>query len=188
MPIAHCDDRNAVDLVLARMEEREPGLDRNVWNWQAALNSLGNHNRFDWNRYERVAREVYFEAWLTCPLQMAGCYAYNKPRDMLRQARIAGARLASGLVRGAMPEFLAGCAVVLGALATVAIAARRDSEINSWLRSLSRVVVVLVPFSLIPAIAFYPALPTVAGFCLLCVALCGLLALRIAAPVRPQLF
>ena len=120
MPMAHCDDRNAVDLVLARMEEREPELDRNVWNWQAALNSLGNHNRFDWNRYERVAREVYFEAWRTRPLQMAGCYAYDKPRDILRQARIAGSRLASGLVRGAMPEFLAGCVLsCCGKLAVV---------------------------------------------------------------------
>ena len=41
LPMAHCDDRDAVDLVLARMEAREPGLNKNVWNWQAALNSLG---------------------------------------------------------------------------------------------------------------------------------------------------
>ena len=63
LPMALCDDRNAVDLVLARMEERDPNLDRSQWNWQAALNSLGNHNEFNWNRYEDVARGIYFELW-----------------------------------------------------------------------------------------------------------------------------
>jgi hypothetical protein len=186
LPMAHCDDRNAVDLVLSRMEEREPGLDRNVWNWQAALNSLGNHNQFDWNRYERVAREVYFEAWRSRSLQMAECYAYDKPRDLIRQARIAGGRLATGLVRGTMPEFAIGCGVVIGALVIVVSVAKREPDVGSWLRSLSRIAAVLVPFSLIPGIAFYPALPTIAGFYLLSVTLCGLLALRLAASVRLQ--
>src|SRR5262249_22143044 len=76
LPMALCDDRNAVDLVLARMEERDPNLDKNQWNWQAALNSLGNHNAFDWNRYEAVARGIYFDLWRSRPTQMTACYGY----------------------------------------------------------------------------------------------------------------
>jgi hypothetical protein len=55
------------------------------------------------------------------------------------------------------------------------------SAIVWWLRSLSRVAAAVLPFSLIPGIAFYPALPTVVCFYLLCAALAGLLAARLTA-------
>ena len=181
LPMTHCDDRDAVDLVLARMEAREPGLDKNVWNWQAALNSLGNHNRFDWNRYETFAKGIYFESWRNRPLQMAECYAYYKPRDILCQARIIGDRLARGSMRGAMPEFLAGCVLTITALAYLIAQARRDPGVRVWLRSLTRVVAVVIPFSLIPGIAFYPALTTVACFYLLSGTIAGLLLVRATA-------
>jgi len=59
LPMTMCDDKNAINLVLARMFQKDPTLDPNVWNWAAALNSLGSHNEFDWVRYEANARELY---------------------------------------------------------------------------------------------------------------------------------
>ena len=101
LPMALCDDRNAVDLVLARMEERNPNLDRSQWNWQAALNSLGNHNEFNWNRYEDVARGIYFELWRSRPAQMAACYGYYKPHDIDRQIRLTADRIEDRAKTGA---------------------------------------------------------------------------------------
>ena len=186
LPMAHCDDRDAVDLMLARMEKNDAGLDRNVWNWQAALNSLGNHNRFDWNRYETEARIIYFEQWRANPVRMAECYLYYKPRDMLRQARIVGDQLATGSVRGTMPEFITATILVLAALAVVVVRTQRDREVRLWLRSLTRLVAVVIPFSLVPGIAFYPALTTVACLFLLGVTLTGLLLACIMARLSNQ--
>jgi hypothetical protein len=179
LPIPHCDDRDAVDLVLARMEARDPSLDRNVWNWQAALNSLGNHNRFDWNRYESVARQVYVESWRDHPLAMAECHLYSKPCDTLRQARIIGCRLARGLWHGAMPEFLAAIGLILVVLVGAGRAVKRDPDAAIQLRSLTRVLAFLIPFSLIPGVAFYPALATVACLYLLSTAFLGVLIVRV---------
>jgi hypothetical protein len=186
LPMAHCDDRNAVDLVLARMEAIDPALDKNVWNWQAALNSLGNHNRFDWSRYEAAARRIYIESWQTHPREMAECHLYSKPRDMLPQARVIADRLARGMWRGAMPEFLAAIGLTALVLAGAGAAARRDLETASHLRSLTRILAFLIPFSLIPGIAFYPALTTVACFYLLSVALLGVLIVRITVRLLPR--
>jgi len=186
LPIQHCDDRDAVDLVLARMAARDPSLDRNIWNWQAALNSLGNHNEFDWNRYETVARDIYFESWRTYPLSMAECHLYSKPRDLVRQAQIMGKRLVSGVGHGAMPEFLAAFGLTLVAVTGAGVRLGRDPEARIQLRSLSGILAGLIPFSLIPGIAFYPALTTVACFYLLSGALLGVLLVRGAARLRLQ--
>ena len=186
LPMTHCDDRDAVDLVLASMEKNDAGLDRNVWNWQAALNSLGNHNRFDWNRYESEARAIYFEQWRSRPVQMAECYLYYKPRDIFGQARIVCVRLAMGTVRGTMPEFLTASALVLTLLAVVVVGARRDQDLRLRLRSLTRVLVVVIPFSLVPGIAFYPAITTVTCLYLLGVTLVVLLLARSIARVSNQ--
>jgi hypothetical protein len=181
LPMKLCDDRDAVDLVLKRMGEKNPDLDRNVWNWQAALNSLGNHNQFDWNGYEAAAREIYVSLWSDRPDRMAACYAYYKPADVARQVAVLGGRLGKNVVTGRAWEFVAGVALSLAALAGVVRAARRDEQFRAWLRSLSRVVLLVLPFSLIPGIAFYPALTTVACFYLLGATLAGLLVVRFVA-------
>jgi hypothetical protein len=117
---------------------------------------------------------------------MAECYVYYKPREAFRQAGTALVRLTRGLVRGTMPELLAGLVLAFPALAGVVVLARRDPDACVWLRSLSRVVAVVIPFSLIPGIAFYPALTTVACFYLLTGAIVTLLLVRLAVkfPVR----
>ena len=82
-----------------------------------------------------------------------------------------------------MPEFLASVGVLLTSLVIVVVAARRELEVRHWLRSLTRVVAALLPFSLIPGIAFYPALTTVTCFGLLSATIVGLLLIRSAARV-----
>jgi hypothetical protein len=179
LPMKVCDDRDAVDLVLARMEAKDPDLDRNQWNWQAALNSLGNHNPFDWVRYETEARAIYVGLWREEPGRMAACYGWYKPLDIAKQAARLGVRLSENAATGRAPEFLAGLALVLAALAGVVVAARRDHEFRASLRSLGRVVVCLVPFSLIPGVAFYPATATVSCFYLLSLTGAALLSVRL---------
>jgi hypothetical protein len=181
LPMALCDDRNAAEVVLRRMEERDPGLDKNQWNWQAALNSLGNHNPFGWDRYEQTARDFYLELWRTRPKQMAKCHTYYKPMDIARQARLLASRLWTGTINGRTLELVVGLLLMAPAFASTIVVARRDPELRVRLRSLSRVVAFLIPFSLIPGIAFYPALTTVACFFLLSATLLNLMALRIVA-------
>jgi len=183
LPLKLCDDRDAIDLVLKRMEVRDPNLDRNQWNWQAALNSLGNHNRFDWNRYEVAAREIYFDLWRDRPDTMAACYAYYKPADIARQMDHVVRRLGKKTVTGHAPELVVGLGLILVAFTGTVAVARRNDEFRLGLRSLSRVVAIVLPFSLIPGIAFYPALTTVACFYLLSGTMLGLLAVRVSTRV-----
>ncbi len=56
VPVTQCADGDAVRVVLSQMYLREPDIDKNLWNEQACLNSLGGHNEFDWPRYEQEAR------------------------------------------------------------------------------------------------------------------------------------
>ena len=80
-----------------------------------------------------------------------------------------------------LAEFLAGAVLTLIGMGGIVAGASGESDRRDSLRSLSWVVAFLIPFSLIPGIAFYPALPTVACFFLLCSTLAGLLAVRVAA-------
>ena len=89
LPMAMCDDKDAIDLVLARMFQKDPTLDPNVWNWAAALNSLGSHNEFDWVRYEANARDIYFDLWRDAPAQMLGCLRRAEPFVILKQITFA---------------------------------------------------------------------------------------------------
>ncbi len=180
LPMGLCDDRNAVELVLAHMEREDPDLDRNQWNWQAALNSLGNHNQFDWDRYEASARTIYFDLWRDRPEQMFMCYSYHKPCDIARQFRLLARRLYSGAGKGLVPEYLIGLGLVVGIFFGVIAVARKSPEHQRWLRSLTRIVAFLIPFSLIPGIAFYPAITTVSCFYLLVSAWVWLVAARLA--------
>lgn len=183
LPMTLCDDRNAVDLVLARMEKNDTNLDKNKWNWQAALNSLGNHNAFDWNRYEAVARGIYFDLWWTRPAQMTACYGYYKPRDIGRQIRLTGARIGDRAATSGAPELAIGLCLLLAAFAAVVGLARRDADFRASFRPLALTAAILIPFSLIPGIAFYPAITTVSCFYLLSLTLGGLLAIHVSSSI-----
>lgn len=183
LPMPLCDDRCTSDFVLSKMAERDPNLDRERWNSEIAMNSLGNHNRFDWDGYEAVARELYLDQWRSRPDEMAMCYGYYKPVEV---ALLAG-RIAKQLVRvslaGKAREFVGGLVLVLAAAAGTIVVARRDPRFRGELRALCGVTAVFLPFSLIPGIAFYPAIISVACFYVLG-SICGGLAIVLIASHR----
>jgi hypothetical protein len=179
LPMRQCEDRDAIDLVLARMEEADPALDRNRWNWMAALNSLGSHNPFDWVAYEAAARAAYFELWRTRPRQMLACHALYKPLAVAKQSwavvRVAGREA----VAGRAWELLASVVVFACALFGLVRAGRRSASVREDVRAPSLLVLALLPFALIPAVAFYPAVTTTGGFFVAGVALAGLAAVQV---------
>jgi hypothetical protein len=179
LPMEMCIDKDAIDVVLKWMEAREPGLDRNLWNSQAVLNSLGNQNEFDWPRYEAAARELYFELWRERPGQMLACHAVYKPLDVGKQFVFALRLIWARFVRGGAPELLPAAAVLLGALVLVYRRGLRDEGIREGVAAATRTVLVLLPFSLIPSVAFYPVIPTTACCFVGVLALPGLVTLRV---------
>jgi hypothetical protein len=184
LPMRQCEDRDAVDFVLRRMEERDPNLDRNRWNWMAALNSLGSHNPFDWPTYEAAARREYLELWRHHPGRMTACYAIHKPLALARLWAVALRLVAKEAVAGRAWELLAGIGVAVCASLMLIRRGRQDAVVRGELRRSALVLLTLVPFALIPGIAFYPALPTTAGFLVAAVALTGVLQLQGALFVR----
>ena len=174
LPMRQCEDRDAIDLVLKRMEEADPALDRNQWNWMAALNSLGSHNEFDWVGYEAAARAIYFDLWRTRPREMLACHAVHKPLAVAKQS-VAVVRVA-----GRAWELIVGLAVVASVGFGLVRAGRRNEHVRADVRRASLLVLGLLPFALIPAVAFYPAVTTTAGFFVAGVALAGLIAVQVA--------
>jgi hypothetical protein len=170
LPMPVCEDAAGIDLVLGRMREGDPGLDPVRWNRTAALNSLGNHTDFDWVAYEGAARGVYVDLWRTRPGDMAACHAVHKPQAVASQACTIAWRLAGAVLSGRAWEFLAGAGLFLAA---AVVAVRRGVPVWSALRAPGWVVAWLLPFSLIPALAFYPTLVTAACFYLLALPLAG---------------
>jgi len=87
-----------------------------------------------------------------------------------------------------MPELFIGLIVVSLALGAITVMSRRDPPLRNQMQSLARLMGILIPFSLIPGLAFYPAVTTVACFMLLAVSLAGfgtvLIATRIVPPPR----
>jgi hypothetical protein len=81
-------------------------------------------------------------------------------------------------------EFLAGLGLVVAAAIGVAATARYDPTMLANLPAVAGVAAALVPFSLIPGIAFYPAITTTACFYLLTGSVGGGLAVRLASGRR----
>jgi len=174
LPMRSCDDNAAVELVLRKMIECDPNLDQDQWNKTKALNSLGNHNSFDWDRYESTGREIYLDLWRSQPQDLIACYGVFKPVEIARLAGRLGKRVTTVIWSGKAWEFLGGLGLLCVAMVGVVRAARRDAHMRDNLLSLACVTATLLPFSLIPGIAFYPAITTVACFFLLSAMVSGL--------------
>lgn len=179
LPMKQCEDRNAVDFVLRQMQEHDPTLDRNKWNWMAALNSLGSHNPFDWPTYEAAARREYLDLWQTRPGQMTVCYGGYKPLALARQCSVMLRLVALEVIAGRAWEVLVAIVVVLGVICGLVRVTQRDQPLRDSLRQVSLVLLTIIPFSLIPGIAFYPALTTTAGFFVAAAALVLFVVVRI---------
>jgi hypothetical protein len=172
------NDAETVRYVFARMRAaNDPRLGPD-WTETRAMNSLGGHNKFDWVTYEQVAREYYFAAWRDHPAEVAACYGYWKPRDVVRQAVEIGSMEAQRLRAGRSPNLLPALAVWGLAVGLVFAAGRRDAATRRGVRTLFRTAVVFTGCSLIPGIAFYAALVTLSCFYAGSIALAGLTLVR----------
>ena len=167
IPLPQCADVDAVRVVLSQMYLRESDLDKNNWNEQACLNSLGGHNAFDWPRYEREARAAYWDLWPKRPMQMMRCYAFDKPREIARQSWHMAKQLGNRIAAGEENELYIGIPLLLLTLGIVARLGRSELTWHADARTLSHLLLVAMCFSLIPAIAFYPAITTLSCFYLL---------------------
>lgn len=188
LPMPRCEDRDAVELVLARMRALDPNLDPGAWNATTALNSLGSHNAFDWPAYEAAARELYFDLWRTRPRDMVSCHAVYKPRAVLRQSVMLTRLTAEEALCGRAWELSLGFAAVVAACGGLWLIGRRGAAAPPDARRSLLVVAWLLPFGLIPAVAFYPAITTTGGFFVAAWAAAGLLAVRLAWAVFPSRF
>jgi hypothetical protein len=176
------DDRLVIRHVIGRMRAtNDPRLDAS-WTEDNILCSLGSVTQFDWLTYETVAREAYFAIWREHPGKAFASYFWYKPQVVLQQIIRAGNRLIREVAkRPLLLLTLLGTVVVLGAY-TWGNARNRSLQVTvRWAGLLG---LLLLPFSLIPAVAFYIALTTMSGFYLLLLlnlalqALNGMIALR----------
>jgi hypothetical protein len=179
LPMRQCEDRDAIDLVLARMQTDNPQLDVNAWNWMAALNSLGSHNSFDWPAYEATARAIYFDLWRTRTTEMLTCHAVYKPLAVAKQSAVVLRIVGKEAAAGRAWELLAAFGVLVCVCFGLFRAGMRDDAMRSDVNALCLVMLALFVFALIPAVAFYPAITTTAGFFVGAVAFGWLMAVQV---------
>jgi hypothetical protein len=180
LPMPAVSDQDATRLVLKRMHDaNDPRLDA-TWTLDSIMNSLGSHGSFDWKTYEEVAKETYFAVWRERPAEAAACYAYYKPVAVKDQLGAMLRLLGNGLGTAGMRNLLPGLIAALLGLAVAFFAGRRSAEFRTSVRTAFQVLLAMLPFSLIPGIAFYTAIVTLSCFYVGFFALCGLATVRLA--------
>jgi hypothetical protein len=146
------------------------------------ISSLGGQYTFDWFAYEKAARDFYWHIWRVDTRQMLRCYLIDKPRDIrtvvLRawQTDPTGARDPSGLYF--RPLAAANLTMILPTLLLVS-----TSRAPSWPSLVAALV--LVAFSMVPGLMFYPVVHTMIGaFAAIALALYLVLATAVDAVSR----
>jgi hypothetical protein len=159
------DDRVIIDLVLRRMRQRNDPRLTAEWDTDTALGSLGGHATFDWVTYERAARETYWFIWARHPAQALSNYLFYKPASVAAEvAQVTCPSTIGGMGEEAdafryLPFRWWPLLLVLAAIGFV-----RREDLRGMMRGSAGVLLLILPFSLIPAVAFYPAIPTMMGF------------------------
>ena len=158
------DDRMVVDAVVKYVTEHQLLAPSEKWETQEILNSLGGATVFDWAKYEQYAKKLYFDIVATHPFRVLVVYALKKPLNALKLV-ISTVR-AKG--KPSMVEFrkrhgiffnpFAWPLIVVVAMAMF-LAGRRLVEPGPE----TTAVIVLLACSLIPSVAFYPAVLTLGG-------------------------
>ena len=141
----------------------DPRLDE-TWNTTTITNSLGGHAKFDWKTYEEAAKETYFDVSRQHPREAVECYAWYKPKDVAKQSGTVLRLLLREARQSRGRNLLIGTGLLALAMVIVVLVSRRDPESRMHLGSTGTVVAGIIPFSLIPGIAFYTALTTVSCF------------------------
>jgi hypothetical protein len=162
--VSDIGDYEVIVMIIQHMRDtNDPRLDA-TWNSTYILNSLGGHCHFDWKTYEQVAREVYLGVWQDHTNQVIECYGYYKPTDVLRQGRTLTLLLTRNETVSHSPNLLAGLVGCVLALGLVGVVGVRNAPFRSDFRAASLAGLALLPFSLIPGIAFYGAITTLSCF------------------------
>jgi hypothetical protein len=159
------DDRAIARLVIGRMKARhDPRLTDN-WEVEKAMNSLGGYGTFDWRTYEEAARETYWSIWREHPRWALINYLWYKPAAVVREIR----QLTWPSAVGEMPDTADAYRYQPLrwwplALALAALGLLRTTELRRLTGPYARATAFIAPVSLIPALAFYAAPPTLMGF------------------------
>jgi hypothetical protein len=125
-----------------------------------AMSSLGGQHAFDWVTYEKAARDFYSHIWRIDTRHMLHCYLIDKPRDigsvLLRawQTDRTGARDPNALYF--RPLAAANLVMILPALLLLC-----TSATPIWPSLVGALV--LVAFSAVPGLVFYPVVHTMIG-------------------------
>jgi len=105
---------------------------------------------------------------------MLGCYAFHKPFVIVKQITFALRLVAARFARGGAPELIPGTVILLGVMVLIYRRGRKDEAVRESVRAGTYALAAFVPFSLIPGVAFYPAVTTIACFFLCMAALSAL--------------
>jgi len=158
------DDAKIILLVLKRMkEENDPRLDPS-WTHENIGRSLAAHTRFDWRPYEAASRDIYLRVWKTQPGAAFACYAWYKPCDIWRHTRTVGMHVGGEILQGRANTLIVALVGAIILLLSIGKGALRDRSGHGWIRANLFLCLWLLCFSLIPSMAFYAALPTLAAF------------------------
>jgi hypothetical protein len=176
------DDTKAIVLVLRELRDaNDPRLTPD-WTLERIGCATGGVIEFDWNAYETAARDVYLRVWQRDPAKALACYAWHKPCDLASHTWQVVRLLADDVCAGRAKLLAAGLALVAGLVVVGCRYFRHNADVREQLRGLFLPSLVLLTFSTIPAMAFYAALPTLAGFHIALPLCFGLFILRAVDP------
>jgi hypothetical protein len=176
------DDTKAIVLVLRELRDaNDPRLTPD-WTLERIGCATGGVIEFDWTAYEAAARDVYFRVWERDTAKALACYCWHKPCDLASHSWQVVRLLAEDMCAGRANLLAAGLALVAVLVVMGCRRDRHDADAREQLRGLFLPSLVLFAFSTIPAMAFYAALPTLAGLHVALPLVLGLLLLRAVAP------
>jgi hypothetical protein len=176
------DDTKAIVLVLRELRAaNDPRLTPD-WTLERIGCATGGVIEFDWTAYEVAARDVYFRVWQRDPAKALACYAWHKPCDLGSHTRQVVRLLGEDVFAGRANLLAAGLVLVAVLLGAGCRQLRRDANGRDQHWGLLTPALLLLAFSTIPAMAFYTALPTLAGFYVALPLCLGLLVVRAIKP------
>jgi hypothetical protein len=172
------DDTKAIELVLRELRETEDPRLTPDWTLERIGCATGGVIQFDWTAYEAAARDVYFGVWRRDPARALACYAYHKPRDLASHTGQVARLLGEDVFAGRANLLAIGLGLVAGVLVVGRLRFCHDGDSREQLRGMLAPAAVLLAFSTVPAMAFYAALPTLAGFFVASPLVLGVLGVR----------
>jgi hypothetical protein len=189
MNLPDLSDADVVEFVLRDMTARgDPRLDQ-TWTKRRILDSLGSHNLFDWETYDRVARGIFWRTVFESPREALKLYFWHKPRKIIGSLMCQGVVVRTQcLLPGERVEYIAtsrnsGSLVVFWFLVCALLSfiyfnfivknsalLHEDVTHADITMSIFSTLIFLL-LSLAPSLVFYPSVKTLAGSVIIITAL-----------------